>query len=188
LDPIRVWGALAPPGLTLPWAGGRRFPSWDSTSGPSALAHAGRAGHRLAALRCDPHVPAARAGGRSGGRPASGRAGRVPRETWLESVSLRGLGVPPRLAGSAASRSPPLPGMALLAPPGRVLSARARRVGARAGTEREGGRLRRRAGRAGPGLGRAGTGPGCAWPRREGRTGGGGSFSQPRLREGARAR
>jgi hypothetical protein len=119
LDPIRGWGALAPPGLTLPWAGGRQFPSWDSTSGPSALAYEGRSGHRLVAPRCDPQVPAARAGGWS---------------RWAGAErDVAGVGVPSRLAGSAASRSPPFPsprpGVALLTPPGGVLSTGARKQG-----------------------------------------------------------
>lgn len=104
------------------------------------------------------------------------------------------VGVPPGPRGPAptgwgwacCARSPPLPGLALLAPRGRMSSSPAGRVEARAGTEREGGRQRSGAGRLG--LGRAGTGPGGARPEREGRPGGGGSRPQPGLGQGAGAR
>lgn len=56
-----------------------------------------------------------------------------------------------------------------VAPPGLVRRSRSRKVETKVGTEQEGGK------QAGPGLGRVETESGGAWPRREGRIGGGDS-------------
>lgn len=128
-----------------------------------------------------PRVPTARAGG---GRPRRGRAGREQRETWLESGSLRGLGVPPQLAGGG-------PVSRFLAP---SLEWRCSRCGADCAPRRRGGWKPEREGDCGTGQDRrvglagAGTGPGGAWRRREGRAGAGGAAPSPGSAWGAGAR
>lgn len=100
-------GPSPPRSKPPPRAGGRRLPALNSVGALSA-GPCGRAGHPVAAPRCGPaSQPRAQTGGR--GRPGSGRAGREQSKTWLESGSLRGLGVPPRVAGGgpAARALPP---------------------------------------------------------------------------------
>lgn len=113
-----------------------------------------------------PRVPTARAGG---GRPRRGRAGREPRETWLESGSLRGLGVPPQLAGGGPVSRFPAPSLEWRCAPSEPTALRAGgEGGSRSG--REAAERGRTAGLGwpGPGLGQAAPGGGGRGARERG--------------------
>lgn len=111
-------GASPPRSEPLPERVDADYPR-GTRSGPSARAHVAAPG--TGCWRPGVALRPRRARRPVGwGRPGSGCVGREQSETWLESRSPRGFGVPPWLArgGLAVRGLPPLPGVVLLARPG----------------------------------------------------------------------